>query len=139
MQLELSKLQPFLRPNPLPQNKKTLVNAWAPVLALLLTKRYGESITDTGDAATEPVFVSSAASAIQRRLDKPNQMINAQSVNGASATYNASLLAWFDPAELSELDSFAGKGGIRTVRTPAPDRIRYGNLTTRMPEGSNGF
>lgn len=139
MQLTLEKLQPFLMPNPLPQRKKTLVIAWAPVLALLLSKRYGSSITSEGEAATEPVFVSAAASAIQRRLDKTNQMIAAQSVNGASVTYTASLLAWFDSAELSELDSFAGIGGIRTIRTPAPDQIRLSNRATTPPEGSNGF
>ncbi|MEE8667230.1 MAG: hypothetical protein SOI13_05345 [Bifidobacterium mongoliense] len=138
MQLTVEKLQPFLRPNPLPDAQRQLVSSWAPVIALLLSRRYGDAIT-TGDEGTEPVFVSAAADAIQRRLDRPNSTVAAQSVNGASVTYSANLLAWFSPAELAQLDSFTGSGGIRTIRTPAPDAIRYGNRLTRMPEGSNGF
>jgi hypothetical protein len=138
MQLTVEKLQPFLLPNPLPEAKRQLVASWAPVIALLLSRRYGDAVT-TGDAGTEPVFVSAAADAIQRRLDRPNPTVAAQSVNGASVTYTANLLAWFSPSELAQLDSFTGSGGIRTIRTPALDSIRYGNRLRRMPEGSNGF
>ncbi|KAE8127299.1 hypothetical protein [Bifidobacterium tibiigranuli] len=138
MQLTAEKLQPFLLPNPLPDAKQRLVSAWAPVVALLLTKRYGHAIT-AGDEGNEPVFASAAADAIQRRIDRPNSTVAAQSVNGASVTYTTILLAWFSPTELAQLDSFSGTGGIRTIRTPVPDDVRYGNRFTCMPEGSNGF
>ena len=116
MILTTTDLQPFLRPNPLKAAQKTLVDAWAPVLAVLLRKRYGDLITDD----LEKVFVSVAADAIQRRLDKPNAMVASQSVNGAAVTYSASLGAWFTPEELDQLDELAGRpSGIRSVRTPA--------------------
>lgn len=135
MQLTKQKLQPFLRPNPLKTAQATLVDAWAPVLAALLNARYGAAITEE----LEPVFVSAAATAIQRRLDKPNQMISTQSVNGAAVGYSASLKAWFYPGELAELNGLVGKGGVRTYRTPAPDGVRGLNVHSWPPEGSNGF
>lgn len=135
MELQLSDVQPFLNPNPLPSKKETLVTAWCPVLAALLTARYGGRITE----ALTLVFVSTAADAIQRRLDKPNRMVNSQAVNGASVSYSASLRSWFYEEELAQLDSLVGAGGIRTYRTPTPDGIRFGNMVRRVPEGSNGF
>lgn len=127
MDLTTVDLQPFLRPNPLKAAQRTLVDAWAPVLAILLTNRYGDLIT----ADVRPVFVSAAADAIQRRLDKPNAMVSSQSVNGASVSYSASLLAWFAADELDQLDELAGRpSGIQSVRTPAsvatwwPNRYR---------------
>lgn len=115
MQLATSDLQPFLRPNPLKAAQKTLVDAWAPVLALLLTKRYGEALD--AEPEIEPVFHAAAASAVQRRLDKSNSMVASQSVGNASVSYSASLLAWFAPEELAELDEISGKPvGIRSVR-----------------------
>jgi guanyl-specific ribonuclease Sa len=135
VELQLSDVQPFLNPNPLPSKKETLVTAWCPVLAALLTARYGGRITE----ALTLVFVSTAADAIQRRLDKPNRMVNSQAVNGASVSYSASLRSWFYEEELAQLDSLVGAGGIRTYRTPTPDGIRFGNMVRRVPEGSNGF
>jgi hypothetical protein len=135
VELQLSNVQPFLNPNPLPSKKETLVTAWCPVLAALLTARYGDRITE----ALKPVFVSTAADAIQRRLDKPNRMVTSQGVNGATVSYSASLKAWFYDEELAQLDSLVGSGGIRTYRTPAMDEIRFANMTRRVPEGSNGF
>ena len=129
MDLTTTKLQPFLRPNPLKVAQQTLVDAWAPVLAVLLTKRYGDLITPD----LEPVFASVAADAIQRRLDKPNAMVASQSVNGAAVTYAGSLGAWFLPEEIAQLDGLVDMpSGIRSVRTPAdpatwsPNRYRPG-------------
>lgn len=135
MELKLENVQPFLTPNPLPSKRQALVTAWCPVLLALLNSRYGSRIT----TELEPIFVSTAADAIQRRLDKPNRMVNSQAVNGASVSYSASLRSWFYEEELAQLDSLVGAGGIRTYRTPAPDGIRFGNMVRRVPEGSNGF
>jgi hypothetical protein len=138
LDLTVEKLQPFLTPNPLPTKKATLVTAWAPVLAALLNARFGDRIT-TGEGGNEAVFVSAAADAIQRRLDKPNRQVASQSVNGASVSYHATLLAWFAESELSQLDALVGASGVRTYRTPAPDEVRFGMVADREPEGSSGF
>lgn len=124
MNITTADLQPFLRPNPLKAAQATLVGAWAPVLALLLTHRYGDRITDE----LRPVFVSAAAGAIQRRLDKPNAMIASQSVGNAAVSYSASLAAWFAPEELEELDDLVGQPvGIRSVRMQADPATWWAN------------
>lgn len=135
LNLVASDLQPFLTPNPLPSRKATLVQAWCPVLAALLNARYGDRITEDN----QPVFVSTAADAIQRRLDKPNSMVVSQSVNGAAVTYSASLRSWFYDAELAQLDALVGVSGARSVRMSAPDSVRFGNVLSNAPEGSSGF
>ena len=135
MELSLESLESFLTPNPLPSKSEVLVRAWCPVLAALLSARYGDRITDE----LEPVFVSVAADAVQRRLDKPNRMVSTQSVNGASVGYAASLWAWFRDSELAQLDALVGIGGTRSVRMGVSDTVRLGNRVSRMPEGSSGF
>lgn len=135
VKLTSEELQPFLTPNPLRAKQKTLVDAWAPVLAALLNARFGAAITEE----LEPVFVSAAATAVQRRLDKTNQMISSQSVNGAAVTYSASLKAWFYPGELAELSMLLGRGGVRSYRMSAPPGVTSINVHKWPPEGSNGF
>lgn len=131
--LNRATLQPFLTPNPLPTKKATLVDAWGPVLAVLLNGRYGDRITPE----VEVVFISAAADAIQSRLDKPNRMIASQSVNGASVSYSSSLRAWFTPGELGELDALVGRSGVRTYRTPAPSAVISANRFESMPGGDD--
>lgn len=133
--LDVDDLQPFLTPNPLPSRKQALVTAWCPVLGALLMARYGDRITDDNKA----VFASTAADAIQRRLDKPNSMVVSQSVNGAAVTYSGSLRSWFHDAELAQLDALVGPTGTRSVRMSAPDSVRFGNVLSNAPEGSSGF
>jgi hypothetical protein len=122
--LGLVDVTPFLPP--LSAAQTTRVNAWLPVLELLLDGRYGEEIT----TERRPLFVSTAADAIERRLSKPAGLIDSQAVGSANVRYNAraGLAVWFLPEELAQLDDVAGFGrSVRFVRTPAPDAIRFGN------------
>lgn len=127
------KLEPFLPALSMGQRDK--VDAWIPVLELLLNGRYGDRITaqpsgtDPAIPANEPVFVSAAADAISRRLTKPAGLIDSQTIGPASVRYNsrAGLSQWFLPEELAQLDGALGIGSIRSVRTPAPDGVRFGN------------
>lgn len=140
----MPKLDPFLPPLTAAQTAK--VAAWIPVLALHLNGRYGDRIT-TDPSGTDPVippnepaFVSAAADAIMTRLARPAAQIDSQTIGPANVRYNnrAALLRWFLPEQLSELDVLAGIGSIRSVRTPAPDAVRFGNRMRRadvFPEG----
>lgn len=130
LELTMEKVQPFLPPLSATQTEK--VNAWLPVLQLLLNARYGDRITTQavdGIPANEPLFVATAADAIDRRLVRPNGLIDQQSIGPASVRYNprANLAAWFLPEELAQLDGATGSGSIRSKRTPAPDGIRFQN------------
>lgn len=133
LNLNLGDVTPFLPPLSTPQT--TRVTAWLPVLNALLDARYGTRIGPVDVAEGEPasnrvLFVSAAADALERRLSKPSGLIDAQGIGGASVKYNAraALSRWFLPEELDQLDDACGiGGGIRSVRTPAPDAIRFGN------------
>lgn len=131
------KLQPFLPT--LTAAQTTKVTAWLPVLELHLNGRYGDRITtepsgtDPVIPPNEPAFVSAAADAIMTRLARPSGQIDSQTIGPANVRYNsrAALLRWFLPEQLSELDVLAGIGSIRSVRTPAPDAVRFGNRMRR--------
>jgi len=102
------------------------VDAWCPVLAALLTARYGDRVT----AQVTPVFVSTAADAIGRRIDKPKAMVDRESVGPASVQWNtrSAIASWLLPEEVQQLDELVGMGGVRTVRMAAPSQVRFGNL-----------
>lgn len=121
----LDDIEPFLDPA-LSTAEEARVEAWLPVLDLLLNARYGDLITE----AREPAFFSAIADAIRDRLDRPGNVL-AQAAGPASVRYNdqAGLLSWFSPAALDQLDGLCGISGTSFVRTPAPDGIRYGNLS----------
>lgn len=129
----MQKLQPFLPA--LTAAQTTRVTAWLPVLALRLNARYGDRITtepsgtDPVIPANEPAFISAAADSIMTRLARPG-LVDSQAVGPANVRYNsrAALLKWFLPEQLDELDAIVGSGNVRSVRTPAPDAIRFGNL-----------
>jgi len=131
MELTLPKVTPFL-PS-LTTNQTARVTAWLPVLQLMLNGRYGAKITDTPDGGNEPLFVSFAADALLRRLQRPGGLIDKQSVGPASVAYNsrAHLAVWFLPEELDSMDGFLGSGGVQSVRMAAPDAIRFGNRSDR--------
>jgi len=105
----------------------TLGEAWLPVLVLHLDARYSTVFT----TALKPAFASAAADAISTRLSRPGMVLQ-QSIASASVRYSdrAQLLRWFLPEQLDELDMLVGRGTVRSVRTPAPDGQRYGNLAT---------
>lgn len=123
----MAKLAPFLPTLTLAQTAK--VNAWVPVLELRLDARYGDRITTDNEAA----FVSAAADSIMTRLARPNGPIDSQTIGPANVRYNAraALLKWFYPEQLDDLDAIVGIGNVRSVRTPAPDGIRFGNRMRR--------
>lgn len=124
MELTLQKVTPFLPT--LTAAQTTRVSAWLPVLEVLINQRFGDRIT----AELEPVFSSTAADAIGRRLAKTAALIDMQAVGTASVRYNAraSLAVWFLPEELDTLNGLFESPGARTYRTPAPDGIRFNNL-----------
>lgn len=127
LSLTMEDVKPFLPP--LTTAQQARVTAWLPVLNLLLDGRYGDKIT----TERRPVFVSTAADAIERRLSRPSGLIDSQAVGSANVRYNrrATIAVWFLPEELAQLDDVAGLGrGVRSVRTPAPDGIRFGNMMT---------
>jgi hypothetical protein len=136
LDLTMAKLEPFLPTLTAAQTAK--VTAWLPVLTLRLNARYGDRITtepsgtDPVVPANEPAFISAAADSIMTRLARPG-LVEAQAVGSASVRYNsrAALLKWFLPEQLDELDAIVGSGNIRSVRTPAPDGIRFGNRMRR--------
>lgn len=135
LNLTIEDVTPFLPT--LSPAQITRVTAWLPVLDALLNARYG---THIGPAESEPegaasnrvLFVSAAADALERRLSKPAGLIDSQSIGGASVKYGAraALSRWFLPEELDQLDDACGLGGgIRSVRTPAPEAVRFGNTS----------
>lgn len=123
----MAKLTPFLPTLSTAQTAK--VTAWIPVLQLRLNARYGDRIT----TENEPAFVSAAADSIMTRLERPGGQIDSQTIGPANVRYNtrAALLKWFYPEQLDDLDAIVGLGNVRSVRTPAPDAIRFGNRLRR--------
>lgn len=76
------------------------------------------------------------ADAIQRRLDKGQQLVDSETSGPFSVRWNAksNSAAWFLPEELAEMDDLAGLGGARSYRTPAPDGIRFNNRLRSIPD-----
>lgn len=147
LNLKIGDVTPFLPPLNPPQTAR--VTAWLPVLDALLSARYGTRIGPEPEGENPPasnriLFVSAAADALERRLKAPGGPIDSQSIGGASVKYNtrASLSRWFYPEELAQLDDACGLGGgIRSVRVPAPDGVRFGNTSRPLEQiaESDGF
>jgi len=129
LNLQIGDVTPFLPT--LNQQQTGRATAWLPVLSQLLDARYGDKINAVdAEPSNRVLFVSAAADALERRLKGPGGLIDQQSIGGASVRYNsrAALSRWFLPEELDQLDAACGLGGgIRTVRMPAPDAVRFGN------------
>jgi hypothetical protein len=133
----MAKLTPFLPTLTAAQTAK--VAAWIPVLELRLNARYGDRITtepsgtDPVIPPNEPAFISAAADSIMTRLAHPGGQIDSQTIGPSNVRYNAraALLKWFLPEQLDDLDAIVGIGNVRSVRTPAPDGIRFGNRMRR--------
>lgn len=127
MELELQDVSPLLartlKPTEVPR-----VTGWVAALRVLLSARYRDQIP----AGSEPFFHVQVADAIQRRLDKPRQMVESESAGPFSVRWG-NLRAWFGPEDLAEMDSVAGFGGARTYRTPAPDSQRFNNRMQTKP------
>lgn len=124
MLVTLDKVAPFLPP--LTPDQRTRVEAWLEVLEALFDHRYGD---DGIPASVQPMFFSIVADAVKRRLDRPNQTVLRENAGPFGVTYDpaSSKGGWFLPAEWQQMDAYCGRGGTRSVRTPAPDGIRFGN------------
>lgn len=134
----MAKLTPFLPTLTVAQT--TRAEAWLPVLELRLNARYGDRITSPPTPKpNEPAFLSAAADAIMTKLQRPG-LIDSQGVGPANVKYNAraGLLKWFLPEQLDELDAIVGVGNIRSVRTPAPDAVRFGNRMSYLDQIAEG-
>lgn len=131
--LTMNLVEPFLPT--LTTAQRTRVEAWLPVLQVILNARYGALITQEPDGGNEPAFLAAAGEALERRLTRPGMVLQ-QNIGPAGVRYDprATLSRWFLPEELDQLDDLAGVGGARTVRTPAPDAIRYGNRAHGFPD-----
>lgn len=106
------------------------VDAWLSAINARIVVRYRLALLDDD---RRPLFVGYAADAIQRRLDKPKRMVDQENAGPFGVKWNSrsSLGGWFLPEEISDMDSAAGVGGVRTVRAPAPDGVRFSNLSPR--------
>lgn len=132
MNITRENIEPFLdAPIPAPQQEK--VDAWLTAISAILTKRYGQILPP----AVAPAVYDIVAQAITRRLGAAGRadqggLVKRQSTGPSSVEYNtalSSLSGWFYPDESAQLDSLFGTGGtLSSVRTPAPDGVRYGNL-----------
>lgn len=128
MNIVAANIAPFLD-EPIPSGRVAAVDAWLTAISAQLNSTFG-------DVAIPPVIAPAVylivADAIARRLDrrKFDARIKAQATGPSSVQYNTdvtSLSGWFFPEEANQIGSFFKVGGITSIRTPAPDGIRYGN------------
>ena len=133
MELKLEQVSPLLA-RPLKPTESARVSGWLAALTVSLNSRYRERIT----TQLEPFFLVKVADAVQRRLDKPKQMVDSETAGPFAARWNSAstLGSWFTKDDLNEMDSIAGTAGTRTYRTPAPDSIRFNNAIESEPEAS---
>lgn len=131
MDLQMDQVSPLLARSLKPAETPR-VTGWLAALNVALKARYGQRIT--GDL--EPFFLVKVADAIQRRLDKPKQMVESESAGPFSARWasKSTLGSWFSREDLAEMDEVTGSAGARSYRTPAPDAIRFNNRMELRPE-----
>lgn len=135
MRATLQQVEPLLA-GPLSEAKRPRVLGWLDAINAQLTRKYGDNVTPD----IEPVFHVHIADAIQRRLDKPKQLVDSENAGIFGARWNpaSSLGGWFLPEELETMEELTGGGGTRSYRTAAPNGIRYGNLhRTYEEEGAD--
>lgn len=124
--ISLAQVEPLLA-RPLNDAEKPRVTSWINAIEAFLVIRYGEEKV-LGLLDYLLVFI---ADAVQRRLDKKNQLAEQESAGPFSVRWSSasSKGGWFLPGELSDMDSMAGLGSVRTYRTQAPTGVVVGNLT----------
>lgn len=128
MDITLDEVEPFMDPPPA-DAKAALLASWLLAISGQLTKVFG----DTLPTMIAPTVYDIVGVALNRRLtaNAYDPRLRAQSTGPSSVQYNmnvATLRGWFWPDEANTLDLLFGSGGsISSVRTPAPDAIRFGN------------
>lgn len=122
---------------PVPDAAHATVDAWLEALTALFRARYGDRITDENRV----LLVTTAATAVQRRLAKRNQQASREGAGPFSIQWDSASSSggWFLPAEIKELDAAMGLGGTRTYRTPVPDTIRYTNRLRPVDDDVSGW
>lgn len=137
MEITREDIAPFIT---IPTGKEDLVDAWLTAISAILTVRYEPTPPydpDVVPAAIAPAVYEIVARAIGQRLrdttagSGADPRVKAQAINGASVQYfdSAQSTAWFGASDLATLNTLFGVGSVRSTRTPAPDGIRYGNLS----------
>lgn len=119
-------IEPLLA-RPLNDAEKLRVSGWLLGIESYLVSRYGPEAFDL----SIDFFLVFVADAIQRRLDKKNQLAEQESAGPFSVRWSSasSKGGWFLPGELADMDDTLGLGSVRTYRTPAPSGVIVGNLT----------
>ena len=119
-------IEPLLA-RPLNDAEKLRVSGWLLGIESYLVSRYGPEAF----ALSIDFFLVFVADAIQRRLDKKNQLAEQESAGPFSVRWSSasSKGGWFLPGELADMDDTLGLGSVRTYRTPAPSGVIVGNLT----------
>lgn len=103
--------------------------AWLESLSATLSVRYGSI-----PAGLEPAVYDIAGQYITERFARTSGQsadprVKSQSIAGASIEYfSPSSPGGLSADLLAALGALIGGGNTRSVRTPAPDGIRYGNL-----------
>lgn len=132
--LTLDDIEDLLASPPAGEAARRQAEARILAMVTLLAGRYRATWAARFEQA-KPLLVAYVAAALDRRAAKSNPMAESETagpftVRWASETSNGT---WFLAAELADLDLIFGRGGTRTVRTPAPDEIRALNRL-RMSE-----
>lgn len=124
--MTLEQVEPLLA-RPLSDAEKPRVSGWILGIESYLVSRYGAEVF----AESVGFFLVFVADAIQRRLDKKNQLAEQESAGPFSVRWSSasSKGGWFLPGELADMDDTLGLGSVRTYRTPAPSGVIVGNLT----------
>jgi hypothetical protein len=133
MQITRENIAPFLD-QPIPESRYVAVDAWLTAISARLNSRFGAVLS----ADIAPAVYDIVANVIVRRLGRGSNgdgggLIKRQSTGPSSVEYNVgltSLAGWFWPEEANDLGELFGSGGsISSIRTPAPDGIRFGNMS----------
>lgn len=136
--LSLEQVEPLLA-KPLSDDQRPRAEALVDVFTSLLQARYGQALSLKWESVSR-IVAALVASGVSRKLAKVNELATQESAGPFSVSWSSDSTSgsWFLPGELSWLDQVLGKGGTRSVRTPAPDAIRRLNRMTRFdaPSGT---
>lgn len=132
--LSLEQVEVLL-PSQLQESQRQRAEALLMMVEQILVARYGSRLSTKWEAVSH-IVAGFAASVIARKLAKVNEMAESESAGPFSVRWRAESASGglFLPNELSVLDSLFGRGGTRTVRTPAPDKIRRLNRMTHLDQ-----
>lgn len=126
--VQLNDVEPLLS-RALQESERPRTEAAVAMMWSILSARYSlESLEDPNESLVSTVRLI-IASALDRRLTKPNAFIAQETAGPFSVRWSsdATTGGWFLPSELADLDRVFGGGGTRSYRTPAPAGVRFGN------------